>query len=119
MMISPGSFPAKGNFWMPSSTRPVTISTAPRKISVRAISPIGLFREEIEYPAEDRAHVLARNNHVDHAVIEQELRALEPGRELLLDRLFDHPGTGETDEALRLRDDDVAEHGKARGHPAE
>src|SRR5512143_1746573 len=119
MMISPGSFPTKRNLWIPSITRPITISTAPRKISVLAISPIGLFREEIEYPAQDRPHVLARNDHVDHPVLEQELRPLEPRRELLFDRLFDNPGTGETDEALRFRDDDVSEHGKTRSHPAE
>src|SRR5512143_1213384 len=119
MKISPGSLPANGNFWMASITRPITIRTAPMRISILAISFMSLFREEIEYPAEDRAHVLARNDHVDHAVFEEELRALEPRRKLLLDCLFDNPGAGETDEALRFRDDNVAEHREACSHSAE
>src|SRR5574337_1154617 len=99
--MSPGNLPRKGVFWSRSSASPITMSTAPKRISILAISPIALFHEEIEHPAQDRAHLLARDDHVDHAVLEQEFGALEPPGKLRFERLCDHAGPGEPDQTLR------------------
>ena len=48
--------------------------------------------------------ILARHDQVDHAVLEQELRALEAGRQLLADRLLDHARAGEADQRIGLGD---------------
>jgi hypothetical protein len=62
--------------------------------------------------------VLALDDVVEHAVIEEKLGSLESLGELLLDGLFDDAGTGEADEGLGLRDVDVAQHGEAGRRPA-
>ena len=51
---------------------------------------------------------------VEHAVLEQELAALESFGQRLADRLLDDARTGKADERLRLGDVDVAQHGEAR-----
>jgi hypothetical protein len=58
------------------------------------------------------------HHHVDHAVLEQELRALEARGQLLPNGLLDDAGSGETDEGPRLGDVEVAEHGVARRRSA-
>ena len=50
---------------------------------------------------------------VHHAVLEQELRALEALGQLLADGLLDDPRPGEADQRLRLGEDDVAQPGEA------
>ena len=55
-----------------------------------------------------RTHLAAIHDHVDCAVIQQELAALETFRQLLPNRLFDDARAGETDECVRLTDIYVA-----------
>ena len=61
---------------------------------------------------------LALDDRVDHAVLEQELGALEALGQLLADGLLDDARPGEADERLRLGEDDVAQHGERRRHAA-
>ena len=51
------------------------------------------------------------------AMFEEEFRPLEPLRELLADRLFNDPRPRESDERLRLRNDEIPEGGKTRQNP--
>ena len=55
---------------------------------------------------------------VEEAVLEQELGALEAGRQRLPDGLLDDPWPGEPDQGVRLGDDHVAQHGEAGRHAA-
>ena len=63
-------------------------------------------------------HLAPIDDDVEHAVLEQELAALESFGQLLADGLLDDARAGEADERLRLGDVDVAEHREARGHAA-
>src|SRR5688572_9494993 len=54
-------------------------------------------------------------DHVDRALLEQELGALKSFRQGLTGCLLDDARPGETDQRARLRHVDVAEQGKARG----
>src|SRR5262249_6007683 len=58
------------------------------------------------------------HDEVEHAVLEQELGALESVGQLLTDGLLDDAGAGEADQRPRLGHDDVAEHGEAGRHSA-
>ena len=60
----------------------------------------------------------AIDDEVEHAVLDEELAALEPLRQLLPDRLLDDARAGEADERLRLGDVQIAEHREARGDAA-
>src|SRR5271169_6758071 len=118
--MSPGSLPRNGVFCSTSKMIPNTISTAPRRINIFAISPmVTLSGKEFEDFAKRRAHILARDDHIDHTMIEHEFGALEPRGKLLLYRLFDHSRPGKPDEAFRLCNNNVAKHGEARSHAAE
>ena len=68
--------------------------------------------------AERLPHVLALDNHVEHAVFEQVLGTLKTRRERLADGLLDHTRAGKTDQRFGLGDVDVPEHREARRHPA-
>ena len=46
------------------------------------------------------AHFAAIDNHIDRAMIEKKLAALEPFRQLLAHGLFDHSRTGKTDQGI-------------------
>ena len=59
------------------------------------------------------AQLLALDDHVEHAVLEQELGALEALGQRLADGLLDHARSREADERARLGEDDVAQHGEA------
>src|SRR5215207_1426819 len=48
-------------------------------------------------------HLPAVDDRVEHPMLEKELGGLESLGKLLLDRLLDHSGTGESDERARLR----------------
>ena len=66
-------------------------------------------------------HVLqlaAIDDDVEHAVLEQELAALEPLGQRLADGLLDDARAGEADQRLRLGDVQVAEHREAGRHAA-
>src|SRR5262247_1344532 len=74
--------------------------------------------EEGENAPERGPQLPPLHDHVDLAVLEQELRALEPLGKRLPDRLRDDAGAREPDESPGLGQDDVAEHREAGGHAA-
>src|ERR1043165_10280759 len=76
------------------------------------------IHHEVERLDDEVAHLAAVNDGVEHAVFEEELGALEILRQLLTDGLFDDAWTGKTDQGFWLGDNQVAEHGEARGHAA-
>ncbi len=63
-------------------------------------------------------HLRAPHDEVDHAVREQEFRALKPFGELLTDGRSDDARPGESDERAGLGHVHVAEQRQARGHAA-
>ena len=64
------------------------------------------------------AHLAAVDDHVDRAVLQQELGALEAFGQRFAHGLLDHARPGETDQRARLGDDHVADHREARRHAA-
>ena len=50
------------------------------------------------------------HDHIDHAVRQQILRALEPVGQLLSDRLLNNARTGETNQCARFRNVNITEH---------
>ena len=64
---------------------------------------------ELEQVADRAAQPFARLDQVEHPVLEQEARRLEPVGQLLADRLLDHGRPGEADVRVGLGDQDVAE----------
>src|SRR6266481_928632 len=58
--------------------------------------------QDLENLDDDVAHLAALDDEVEHAVLEQELGALEPFGQLLADGLLDDARAGEADERLRL-----------------
>src|SRR5215510_15079214 len=55
---------------------------------------------------------------VEHAMFEQEFRALKPLGQLLADRLLDHARAGEADQRAGFGDVEIAEHRVTGGHAA-
>src|SRR5690606_21165675 len=86
-----------------------------RDDSVRAPSSV---QEVAQDERELLLHLAAGDDVVEHAVLEQELRALEPLGELLADGLLDDARPGEADERARLGEVHVAEESEARRHAA-
>ena len=79
----------------------------------------GLFAgQQAQHGADAVAHLAPVDDHVERAVLEQELAALEALRQGLAHRLLDDARTGEADQRLRLADVDVAEHRETRRHAA-
>jgi len=62
--------------------------------------------------------ILTFHNRIDKAVLQLELRALEPFGQLFPDTLFDHARSRKSDQSFRLRKNDIAEHRKAGRHAA-
>ena len=89
---------------------------------VRALRGRGDLRTASHENADDArqrlGELVAMHDHVDHAVGEEVLRALEALRQLLADRLLDDARSGKADERTRLRNLDIAEHGIGRGDAA-
>src|SRR4051812_49997983 len=75
----------------------------------------GFALEERDEAGDLVAQVAAVDDHVDGALLQQELRALEAFRKRLANGLLDHARTCETDQRAGLGDDDVADEGEARG----
>src|SRR3990172_995875 len=117
--MSPGSFPRKGIFSMKSSATPMATSTMPSMMMIFAIPSSLLFHEELQHLSQRSMHFPPGNDHIHHAVLQEKLRPLKTRGKLLFDRLFDNARSRKTDEALRLGENDVAEHGEARGNSAE
>ena len=62
-------------------------------------------------------HLAAIDDQIEHALLDQELAALEPFRQLLADGLFDDARAGKADQRLRLGEVDVAEHRELAATP--
>ena len=90
---------------------------AGRRDAARART-VGGERRSAGTARDRRLHLAPIDDQIEHAVLEQELAALESLGQLLPDRLLDDARAGEADERLRLRDVHVAEHREARGHAA-
>src|SRR5579884_3543516 len=69
-------------------------------------------------PAQGGPYLRARHDPVDQPMLQEELGRLESLGQSLADRLLDDPPSGEPDERARLRQDDIALEGEARGHPS-
>src|SRR5262245_66368017 len=70
-----------------------------------------------EEAAEVVPHLLAVDHPVDLALFQEEFRALESLREVLLDRLLDDARAGESDQGPGLGEDDVGHRGERGGDP--
>src|SRR6266571_1580223 len=64
------------------------------------------------------AHLAPVDDHIDCALLEQELRTLKALGELLAHGLLDDARPGETDERTRFGNHDITDHGEACRHPA-
>src|SRR5882762_5914495 len=71
----------------------------------------GLWGHEVQRAPDVRLHVFTVDHGVEHAVLQQELAALNPFRQLLTDGLLNHARSGETDQRARLGDVQIAQHG--------
>ena len=76
------------------------------------------FPQKVHQPRDFAAEVFAVDDEIDEAVLLEELAPLKPFGQLDLDRVPDRARPGEADQRLGLGDDEVAEHGEARGHAA-
>src|SRR3712207_9329123 len=61
-------------------------------------------------PSQGWTQVMAVHHHVDHAMVLQELGSLESVRQVLTDRLADHPWPGKADQGSWLGQMDIAQH---------
>src|SRR5437867_8795937 len=78
----------------------------------------GSGEEKIEGVYEVLAKTAPIHDRIQHAVREQELRALKPFGKLLADGLLDYPRTSEPDKSARFRQVQVSKHGVARCNSA-
>src|SRR5262245_42839645 len=81
-------------------------------VSGLAVSPsaASLGQQQAEAPGERLLQLAPVDHHVEHAVLKQELGALEARGQLLPDRLLDHARTREADQRARLGHVEIAEH---------
>src|SRR5438128_1000212 len=107
----PAVEPAAGGRSPPTMRSIIDTSQAPAE--VLAGDPEGVQEE-----SDPLLELVARDDLIDEAVLEEELRALEAGRQLLADRLAGHARAREADERSRLREDDVAERRERGEHAA-
>ena len=99
--------------------RPTRQAAASRRLRRRGLRRRGgLTHQQAQQRAEFLAHVAPIDDHVERAVIEQELAALETFGQRLAHRLLDDARPGETDQRARLRDVEIAEHRETRRHAA-
>ena len=70
-------------------------------------------RQQLAYRERNLA---TRNNGIAKAVLQQKLGALESLGQALVHVLLDHARAGKCRQGIRLGQDNVALHGKARGH---
>src|SRR4051794_33519359 len=69
-----------------------------------------LSAHESQGARQRRFHLAAIDDQVEHAVIHEEFASLESLRQLLADGLFDDARSRESDQRLRFRDVQVAQH---------
>ena len=84
----------------------------------RRPSAARLLHQQSQQRCDALAHVAPIDDHVQRAVLEQELAALEALGQRLAHGLLDDARTGEADERARLGQVEVAEHREARRHAA-
>ena len=127
MLARPNFMPKRSRLKRNSSGDGLTVATGTRSRLPSPASADGrrrpatraLRRRELEEHAPIVVLELAPiDDHVQHAVLEEELAALEALGQLLPDGLLDDARAGEADQRLRLGDVHVAQHGEARGHAA-
>src|SRR6266498_4229383 len=82
----------------------------------RALARDVRIHHEIERLDDERPHLAAIDDGVHHAVLQEKLRSLKIFWQLLPDRLFNDSWAGETNQGFGLRQDQIAEHCKTRGH---
>src|ERR1700722_11914494 len=75
-----------------------------------------LVAEKAQRLRDVRLHLAALDHCVQESVVQQKLAALKASRQLLTDRLLDHPGPRETDQRSRLGDIHTAQHRETRSH---
>jgi hypothetical protein len=75
----------------------------------------GQHRQQSSQPV---AQFPSIHDHVDGAMLQQELAALKAFRQFFPHGLLDHPRPGEADQRLGFGDIDVAQHRQAGGDPA-
>src|SRR5271167_1940820 len=75
-------------------------------------------RQHREDSPEREAHLMARDDRVEHAVREQKFRPLKILGQLHVAGLRRDPPSREADQRARLRNIQIAEHRKRRGHTA-
>src|SRR5262249_36396653 len=86
-------------------------STVPQSAIRNQQSAISLvWSGESQNVDQEVAQFAAVHDSVEHAVIEQEFRALKPLGQLLADRLLDHARAGEADQRAGFGDVEIAEH---------
>src|SRR5256712_13087561 len=107
----PAAEPGAGGRSPPTMRSIIDMSQAPAE--VLAGDPEGVQEE-----SDPLLELVPRDDLIDEAVLEEELRALEAGGQLLADRLAGHARAGEADERSRLREDDVAERRERGEHAA-
>src|SRR5262245_44842739 len=94
-------------------------STAPQSAIRNPQSAISLvWSGKIQNVDQEVAQLAAVHDGVEHAVVEQEFRALESLGQFLADRLLDYARAGEADQRAGLGDVEIAEHRVAGGHAA-
>ena len=72
--------------------------------------------DRVQGQGDGRAQVVARNDAIDEAVLEQELGGMTARRERPAEELLGHARSGEADEGFRLGVDDIAETGERCEH---
>src|SRR5947207_11159014 len=93
------------------------VSSAKRRSSndwLRRLDGRDLRAHELQRARQRGFQLAAVDDQIEHAVVEQELAALEPFGQLLADGLLDDARSGEADECLRLRDVEIPEHRETR-----
>src|SRR5690606_3291412 len=102
-------------------SRSCQASQAARSLSAKRRSARLLQRPAGEHGQQARdgvAHLAPVHDHVEGAVLEEELAALEAFRQGLAHGLLDDARAGKANQRLGLGDVDVAEHSQAGGHAA-
>ena len=77
---------------------------------------LSCLHHKIQGSRDIRFQVLARNDRIEHAVFEQELRALEAFWQPLPDCLFDDSWSGKTNQRSRFGQRNVALQSETRRH---
>ncbi len=78
----------------------------------RPATALRCLDHKIQRPRDVALQVLARDHGIQHSVFQKKLGALKTWRQLLPDRLLNHPGPGKANQSARFGDVEIAQHGK-------